>query len=92
MGWGGVGAVGETHRRCCQAGVGAPSTIDVDAEGRGCTRARKAWQEGGGWHVAHVRIILTLHCSPAVFEGLLNAKGLPDPTTRELTPEQKKRR
>lgn len=28
----------------------------------------------------------------AVFEGLLNSKGLPDPTTRELTPEQKRRR
>ncbi|PRW05929.1 Serine threonine- kinase chloroplastic [Chlorella sorokiniana] len=27
-----------------------------------------------------------------VFEGLLNAKGLPDPTTRELTAEQKRRR
>ncbi|KAL4426222.1 hypothetical protein ABPG77_009837 [Micractinium sp. CCAP 211/92] len=27
-----------------------------------------------------------------VFEGLLNANGRPDPLTRELTPEQKKRR
>lgn len=27
-----------------------------------------------------------------MFEGLINAKGLPDPTTRELTPQQKRRR
>ncbi|EFN51112.1 hypothetical protein CHLNCDRAFT_28384 [Chlorella variabilis] len=27
-----------------------------------------------------------------VFEGLINANGLPDPITRELSPEQKKRR
>lgn len=29
---------------------------------------------------------------PAVYEGLLNANGRPDPLTRDLTPEQKKRR